>query len=76
MSYRYTGKILTRKEKQSELICDVCGNVMPEKQYPQIELEVTYCEYKYDGDQPERKDICSYKCLEALAKERQAKISS
>jgi hypothetical protein len=75
MSYRDTGRILLRKENESELICDVCGKVMLEEQYPQIELEVIYCQYRYDGDQ-ERKDICSYKCLEALAKERQAKISS
>lgn len=76
MSLRETGRKIPKEEKEYERICDVCDNVISRGQYPRLELEVTHRRYEHDGDQPERKDICSYKCLEVLAKERQTKSST
>lgn len=69
MSYKETDQIIIKEEKEVICVCDVCGEKIPDDKYPKIEVWIEWVRYRYDGDQGERNDLCSFTCLEALAKE-------
>ena len=67
MGFRKTGRVVQKDHHIEEQFCDVCGATIPEDQYPVIQIEVEWCEYRHDGDQADRLDVCSPKCMKIHA---------
>jgi len=62
MGFRKVGE-KTKVISVEEQFCDICGKTMPNGQYPKLELEIEWKEFRYDGDQAAHFDICSFDCL-------------